>query len=117
MGQLLPEIRGHGVESEGVEGHGAELVAIAVTAIYAQQAFARSLGIDFPLLSDWGGQVTRSYGVEYDVWKGHTGLAKRSIFVIDHEGIVRYRWVTDDAKVQPDFDAIVSQTVALASPG
>jgi glutaredoxin-dependent peroxiredoxin len=45
--------------------------------------------------------------VQYDVWKGHHGLAKRSVFVVDRDQIVRYRWVTDDALVLPDFDAVV----------
>ena len=103
MGHHLPRIR----------ANGAEVVGISVSAIYAQQAFARSLGIGFPLLSDWGGEVTRSYGVEYDVWKGHVGLAKRSLFLIDRDGILRYSWITEDASVQPDFEALVAHTELL----
>ncbi len=102
MGQHLPEIR----------RLGADVVAIAVTPIYAQQAFAASLEADFALLSDWGGEVTRSFGVEYDSWKGHVGLAKRSLFIIDQDGIVRYRWATDDASVQPDFAELIAQLAA-----
>jgi glutaredoxin-dependent peroxiredoxin len=86
---------------------GAQPVAVAVTATYSQQAFARSLAAPFPLLSDWSRQVCAAYGAQYDVWKGHDGLAKRSVFVIDRAGRIRYRWVTDDAAVQPDFDAVV----------
>ena len=68
---------------------------MAVTATFAQQAFAATLDIDFPLLSDWDRVVCESYGVRYSVWRGHAGLAKRSIFVIDRSGVIRYRWVTD----------------------
>lgn len=78
-------------------------MAIAVTATFSQQRFARELGADFPLLSDWNRTVCTAYGVRYDVWKGHEGLAKRSVFVVDREGVVRYRWVTDDAAIVPDF--------------
>lgn len=92
---------------------GAEILAIAVTATFSQQAFAASLGVDFPLLSDWERTVSADYGVLYDVWKGHSGVAKRSIFVLDRDGIVRYRWVTDDALVLPDFDEVVSALRAL----
>lgn len=84
-----------------------------MTPIFAQQAFATSLEADFALVSDWGGDVTRSFGVEYDSWKGHVGLAKRSVFVIDQESVVRYRWVTDDANVQPDFDAVIAQLAGM----
>jgi peroxiredoxin len=87
---------------------GAEILAVAVTATYAQQAFAATLDIDFPLLSDWDRVVCESYGVRYSVWKGHAGLAKRSVFVIDRSGVIRYRWVTDDALVLPDLDEVVA---------
>lgn len=93
MGQSAAEIR----------SLGGEIVAIAVTAIFSQQRFARELGVDFPLLSDWNRRVCTSYGVRYDVWKGHEGLAKRSVFVVDTDGVIRYRWVTDDASEVPDF--------------
>jgi peroxiredoxin len=46
--------------------------------------------------------------VRYDVWKGHAGLAQRSVFVVDRGGTVRYRWVTEDALELPDLDAVVA---------
>ena len=97
MGQRVEEIR----------ALDADILAIAVTATFSQQAFAVSLGVDFPLLSDWDREVCAAYGVQYDVWKGHHGPAKRSVFVVDRDQIVRYRWVTDDALVLPDLDAVV----------
>lgn len=71
-------------------------------------AFAQHLGIDIPLLSDWEGTVAEAFGVRYDVWKGHRGLAKRSLFVVDQTGSITYRWVTDDALVLPSCDELVA---------
>ena len=105
MGQRADEIR----------ALGADVLAVAVTATFAQQAFAADLGVDFPLLSDWDRTVCHDYGVRYDVWKGHRGLAKRSVFVIDRGGTVRYRWVTDHALVLPDLDEVVA-AVASCEP-
>lgn len=82
---------------------GTEPLAIAVTATFSQMAFAESLGVGFPLLSDWEGTVAHDYGVQYHEWKGHSGVAKRSVFVVDGGGLIRHRWVTDDALVEPDF--------------
>jgi peroxiredoxin len=96
-----------GQRAEEIRALGADLLAIAVTATFSQQAFAESLGVDFPLLSDWDREVCSAYGVQYGVWKGHRGLAKRSVFVVDREQVVRYRWVTDDALVLPDLDEAV----------
>jgi glutaredoxin-dependent peroxiredoxin len=93
---------------------GADVLAVAVTATFSQQAFAAQLGVDFPLLSDWDRTVCAAYGVRYDVWKGHAGVAKRSVFVLDRDGTVRYRWVTDDALVLPDLDAVVAAVRELS---
>ena len=98
-----------------VEELGGSAVAIAVTSTFSQQAFARSLGARFPLVSDWSREVAAAYGVRYDVWKGHDGVAKRSLFLVDRDGVVRYRWVTDDAEVLPDLDAAVEALAALAA--
>jgi peroxiredoxin len=71
------------------------------------------------MLSDWEGEVAHGYGVQYDVWKGHSGLAKRSVFVIDPEGTIVYRWVTDDALTLPNLEEAVSalQAVSPTSAG
>lgn len=92
MGQAAPR----------VEAIGGSIAAVAVTATFSQMAFAKHLDVPFPLLSDWGRETCGAYGVRYDIWKEHDGLAKRSLFVIDREGVIRYRWMTEDALVTPD---------------
>jgi glutaredoxin-dependent peroxiredoxin len=93
------------------------VIAVAVTATFSQQAFAQHLGIDFPLLSDWEREVCAAYGVRYGVWKGHSGLAKRSIFVIGADGIIRSTWVTEDALVVPDIAALVDTVRDVVDSG
>lgn len=93
-----------GQASSAIEEAGASMAAIAVTATFSQMAFAQSTGVTFPLLSDWGGEVADAYGVRYVEWKGHEGVAKRSVFVIGADRVIRYRWVTEDALVLPPLD-------------
>ena len=93
---------------------GATVAAVAVTATFSQMAFAKHLGVPFPLLSDWSREACRSYGVRYDVWKEHDGLAKRSLFLIDREGVIRSRWVTDDALETPDIEESLQVLERLA---
>lgn len=100
---------------ETVESLGATAVGIAVTATYSQQRFAADLGVRFPLLSDWNREVSQAWGVSYDVWKGHRGVAKRALFVVGTDQVVRYRWVTDDALVLPDYDEMIT-VLRQASP-
>lgn len=96
-----------------VEAAGGTIAAVAVTATFSQMAFADHLHVPFPLLSDWGREACGAYGVRYDVWKEHDGLAKRSLFVIDHEGVIRFRWVTDDALVTPDEGEAIEVMTSL----
>jgi glutaredoxin-dependent peroxiredoxin len=96
-----------------VEATGGRIAAIAVTATFSQMAFAKHLGVPFPLLSDWGRQTCAAYGVRYDVWKEHDGLAKRSLFVIDGRGTIRYRWVTDDALETPVIEDALAVMASL----
>jgi len=97
-----------------VEAMGAGVAAVAVTATFSQMAFAKHLAVPFPLLSDWSRETCTAYGVRYDAWKEHDGLAKRSLFVIDRDGVIRYRWVTDDALETPDIDEALDALEGLA---
>jgi glutaredoxin-dependent peroxiredoxin len=107
LGQVAPR----------VEAMGGGIAAVAVTATFSQMAFAKHLGVPFPLLSDWGRETCDAYGVRYDVWKEHDGLAKRSLFVIDGDGIIRYRWVTDDALETPVIEDALEAMAALGGGG
>ena len=100
-------------QAESIRSLGSSVVALAVTPTFAQQQFAKDLQLSFPLLSDWGGKTSDAWGVRYDIWKGHEGLAKRSLFVIDSAGVVRYAWSTDDAAVLPDFEEAVDMVRSL----
>jgi glutaredoxin-dependent peroxiredoxin len=97
-----------------VEAMGGRIAAIAVTATFSQMAFAQHLDVPFPLLSDWGRETCAAYGVRYDVWKEHDGLAKRSVFLIDGDGMIRFRWVTDDALQTPDVEAVLEAMASMA---
>lgn len=43
------------------------------------------------------------------------GMAKRSVFVLDREGIVRYAWVTDDPLVPPDIEDVLKAVESVAN--
>jgi peroxiredoxin len=98
-----------------IEAAGGRAVGIAVTATFSQQQFATDLQLSYPLLSDWNREVSQAWGVAYAEWKGHRGVAKRSVFVIDRAGVVRYRWVTDDALQLPDIEEAVAALEKVAA--
>ncbi len=54
--------------------------------VWANKAFADQLHLEAPLLSDFRHKVSQAYGV-YDETNG---VARRTTFVIDEQGIVRH---------------------------
>ena len=71
--------------------------------------------LTFPLLSDFNKEVMRDYGVLQENMIGLKGIAKRAVFVIDGQGIVRYREVLEDARNEPDYDKALAAVKALGS--
>lgn len=59
-------------------------------------------------MSDYNREVVGIYGVvatNFAGLKGYTA-AKRSIFIIDMKGIIRYVWVSEDPKIEPNYKEI-----------
>jgi peroxiredoxin len=84
----------------------AQVLGISVDSPFSQEAWAKENEITIPLLSDFNKEVSASYGAQYEDLLGFRGVAKRSAFVVDKEGIIRYVSVSDDPTVLPDFEAI-----------
>src|SRR5439155_24446902 len=85
---------------------------------FAQEAWAQKEKINVTLLSDYEHKVTQSYGVAYDSFLpqlnlGFAGVAKRSAFLIDRQGIIQYAEVLEDARELPDFDRIKAKLAEL----
>jgi peroxiredoxin len=78
---------------------------------FSHNAFVDSENLEFRLLSDSDGSVAEEYGVLYDEFNGHKRVAKRCVFVVDTDRTVRYAWVTEDPRTQPDWGP-VRQTLA-----
>ena len=65
-----------------------EVIAISTDPTYSLRVFADRDGLNFPLLSDFWphGAVASSYGV----FDAELGVARRSSFAVDKEGVVRW---------------------------
>ncbi|UCF18776.1 MAG: redoxin domain-containing protein [Gemmatimonadota bacterium] len=85
---------------------GANILAASVDSPFSLKVLAEQLKLPFPLLSDFNKETAAVYGALYDDLMGLRGVAKRSAFIIDTAGVIRYRWVTDDAGQLPRFDEI-----------
>lgn len=82
----------------------------------AHTAFAQMLDIPFPLVSDFNREIVSQFGIAYapdEPYSGWHGMSRRSVFVIDRDGTISYRWVSDDPLVEPDVEAAVHAVDAL----
>jgi peroxiredoxin len=86
----------------------AQVVGISVDSPFANKAFATQNNLQFPLLSDYSREVIRLYGLAHDDFGGLKGYtaSKRSIFIVDTTGTVRYAWITENPGVEPNYDEI-----------
>mgnify|MGYP001248042250 CR=1 FL=1 len=91
----------------------ARVIAISIDSPFALKSWADQEGIALTLLSDFNKEVSAAYGAQYEDFIGLKGVAKRSAFVIDKEGVIRFASVSDDPTILPDFKAIQACLQAL----
>lgn len=85
----------------------AQVLGISVDSVFTLAKFKEEQQLNFPLLSDFNKETSITYDTIYTDWiLDMKGVSKRSAFVIDKEGIVRYAEVLESAGDQPDFEAI-----------
>ena len=92
----------------------AEVVAVSVDSPFTLEEFKKQQNLPFPLLSDFNKEVSRAYDSLYeDFVMGMKGVSKRSAFVIDGQGKVRYAEVLENAGELPDLSAVKKTLATL----
>lgn len=85
----------------------AQVFGISVDSVFTLAKFKEEQGYNFPLLSDFNKDISGAYGSLYQDWiLEMKGVSKRSAFVIDKQGVVRYAEVLESAGDVPNFEAI-----------
>lgn len=97
-------------------GTGAQVLGISVDSPFAQQAFKDANQLPFTFLSDFKRDAVKAFGIEdLNFLKGMmAGTAKRSVFLADRDGVVRYRWVSDNPGVEPNYDEVAEAAAQLS---
>jgi peroxiredoxin len=89
--------------------HGATVVGISTDSPFTLAEYSKVNGLTFPLLSDHDAEVCTAYGTRHTEGfgpMGFTRIARRSAFVVDRDGIIRYAELTPNPGVIPDLSAI-----------
>lgn len=76
-----------------LEAADTQVLGVSMDSWFANKAFADQIGVTFPLLSDWGGKVTREYGIYKDQYQA----ARRVNFLVGKDGKIMEEQVDNDA--------------------
>ncbi len=90
--------------------YNAQLLGISVDGVWCHGAFSHDRKLHFPLLADFEpkGAVSRLYGV----YESSLGLSQRALFVIDAEGIIRWKYASPIG-INPGADGILDALEGL----
>ena len=76
-----------------LEAADTQVLGVSMDSPFANKAFADQIGVTFPLLSDWGGDVTHKYGIYVDKYRA----ARRVNFLIGKDGKILETQVDKEA--------------------
>lgn len=89
---------------------GAQVIGISNDGPFANKAFAEKFNITYPVLGDYKSKTIRDYDIlmpDLLHVKGYDA-AKRSVFILDENGIIRYKWVSENPLVEPNYQEIIA---------
>jgi len=76
-----------------LEATDTQVLGVSMDSPFSNHAFADSIGVTFPLLSDWGGETTKKYGLYMDKFKA----ARRVNFLIGKDGRIKEEQIDNEA--------------------
>jgi peroxiredoxin len=99
-----------------LEDLGTQILGISVNDPFSNKAFHEDNVLNFPLLCDYTREVVMKYDVYHENFAGLQGYtaAKRSVFILDADGVVRFKWVSENPGVEPDYNEVKKQLSQLA---
>lgn len=86
----------------------ADVLAISNDSLFVLGKFKEDQNLQFELLSDYNKEVSAAYGALYETFPafGMKGVAKRAVFVLDKDGVIKHMEVLPSPGDFPNFDAI-----------
>ncbi len=85
-----------------------QILGVSANSTFSQQAFAESLKLPYPLLSDYPDRkVIRAYGI----LRESTMTAARTFFLIDPQGVIRRKWVVENGSTTTVYSDTVLKAI------
>ena len=96
--------------SDDLAAAGVRPFAISRDSPWSHRAWAQTLGVDVPLLSDWNGEATRAFDVAFEPL-GMQDVPVRSAFLIRDGERIEAAWML--GAEMPDIDAVIAEARSL----
>lgn len=86
----------------------AQVLGISVDSLYVLNRFKKEQNLNFPLLSDFNKDASKTFDVLYETFPAFEmqGVSKRAVFVIDKAGVIQHSEICASPGDMPDFNAI-----------
>jgi thioredoxin-dependent peroxiredoxin len=105
------QLASYSADLDQFAGLGADVLGISPQDVASHERFAEKLGLGFPLLSDTDKEVGRAYGLV-----GPLGFYRRSVFVVDAGGVIRYAHRSPHGLNYRPVEELVEAVEAAATP-
>ncbi|HEY6884888.1 MAG TPA: peroxiredoxin [Nitrososphaeraceae archaeon] len=91
-----------------LKNYGAQVIGASVDGPFANKIFTENRHLNFPVLSDYKREVINKYGIVMENLGPLEGYkaAKRSIFIIDRNGKIQYKWISDNPLIEPNYQEV-----------
>jgi len=87
---------------------------VSVDSVYSHAAFAKELGgLPFELIADFERKMVDAWGVRRTDLEGYDGAPRRTIFILDPEMRVRWRWITSPEQRLPDTETVLQEAMKV----
>lgn len=92
-----------------------DVVAVSVNDPFTNKAFADANRLQFPILSDYAREAVKKLNIFHNDFAGMKGYvaAKRSVFILDRNGVVRYKWISEDPTKEPNYEEVKAQLAKI----
>jgi len=80
-----------------------KVIGISVDSFFTLREFKKKENLNFILLSDFNKNVSALYDSLYQKYYDMNGVSKRSVYVVDRKGLIKYAEVLEDSDQLPDF--------------
>ena len=97
-----------------LEKANAVVVGISVDSPWTLKEFKEKNRLPFPLLCDYNREVIEKYGIVQEEILGLKRLAKRSVFIIKPDGTIAWKWISDDPRVEPDYEEVIRKAEEIS---